>query len=89
MFKEAYGPQQSRLLIQIWQNNCSQNKKNEKCIRKIFTLYILKIEKEKVVLKTNVFCEMFLKFNFTWKYTKEFILRLSGWVHAELKSVLG
>ena len=45
----------------------------------------VKIAKEKVVLEKNVFCEMFLKFNFTWKYSwskilmtvKECILRLN------------
>ena len=45
----------------------------------------MKIAKEKVVLEKDVFSEMFLKFNVTWKYTwseilktvKEFILGLN------------
>ena len=75
---EAYGPQQSHLFIQIWLNNCSQNTN---------PLYFFKVKigKEKAFSEKNAFCEMFLKFNYTWKYTcseilktvKEFILRLN------------
>ena len=92
--KEAYGPHQSHLLIQIWLTNYFRIKHSKNASERFFlckfwkSFVFLQSEnrKWKSRFRNNVFREMFLTFIFSWKYTwseilktvKEFILCLSG-----------
>ena len=92
--RSVWTPEITPVVANLAKQNISEYK-NWKTRRKDFSfvnfenpLYFFKVKiaKEKVVLDKNGFGEMFLKFNFTWKYTwseilktvKEFILRLSA-----------